>query len=73
MPSTIYELQQNLAPHNIKFKMFAFNFFKISIKEAGYMIYHQKESPSVATDPEFTEMVKLANNKFQTLLHFIYF
>lgn len=32
------------------------------------MIYHQKESQSVATEPEFAEMVKLANDKFQTLL-----
>lgn len=36
------------------------------------MIYHQEESQSVAIEPEFTEMVKLADNEFQTLLYFIY-
>lgn len=32
------------------------------------MTHHQEECQSVATEPEFTEIVKLADNEFQTLL-----
>lgn len=35
------------------------------------MTYCEEESQSSATEPEFTEMVKLADNEFQTLLYSI--